>query len=66
MQSGEKTVGSPLDYYYFKEISRSIAIDLSKHQGLDGDPKAMQQIHFTRNRERTENATLYCILFVKK
>ena len=26
-----------------------IAIDLSKQQALDADPKAIQQINFTRN-----------------
>ena len=29
-----------------------IAIDLSKQQALDADPKAMQQINFTRNLNR--------------
>ena len=38
--------------YPFKEIRISfkvIAIPLSKHQALDSDPKAIQQINFTRN-----------------
>ena len=30
-----------------------IAIDLSKQQTLDADPKAIQQINFTVNLERT-------------
>ena len=29
-----------------------IAIDLSKQQALDADPKAIQQINFARNLER--------------
>ena len=28
-----------------------IAVDLSKQQALDGDPKAIQQINFTANLE---------------
>ena len=32
-----------------------IAIDLSKQQALDADPKAMQQINFTRNLNRVPN-----------
>ena len=38
-----------LDYPYFKELYKLIAIDISKSQGLDDDPKAMQQIKFTEN-----------------
>ena len=29
-----------------------IAVDLSKEQALDADPKAIQQIHFTANLDR--------------
>ena len=29
-----------------------IAIDLSEQQALDADPKAIQQINFTRNLDR--------------
>ena len=29
-----------------------IAIDFSKQQALDGDPKAIQQINFTANLDR--------------
>ena len=31
-----------LDYPYFKEHYKMIAIDLSKQEALDADPKAMQ------------------------
>ena len=37
-----------------------IAIDLSKQQALDANPKAIQQIHFTGNLE--ENATMFFII----
>ena len=40
------TIGSLLDYAYFKEDYRLIAIDLSKQKPLDADPKAIQQIVF--------------------
>ena len=38
-----------LDYSYFKESYEMIAIDLSKQQALDADPRAVQQINFTAN-----------------
>ena len=38
-----------LDYPYFKNYYKMIAIDLSKQQELDADPKAIQQINFTGN-----------------
>ena len=39
-----------------------IAIDLSKQQALDADPKAIQQIDFTANLDRARNTRLYFIL----
>ena len=39
-----------------------IAIDLSKQQALDGDPKAIQQINFTANLNRAGNTRFYFIL----
>ena len=38
-----------------------IAIDLSKQQALDADPRAIQQINFTVNLERAEGATMFFI-----
>ena len=35
-----------------------IAIDLSKQQALDADPKAIQQINFTANLDRENNTFL--------
>ena len=43
--------GCLLDYPYFKEHYMIIAIDLSKQQAFDADPKAIQQINFTENLE---------------
>ena len=35
-----------LDYAYFKDNYRLIAVDLSKQKALDADPRAFQQITF--------------------
>ena len=35
-----------LDYAYFKDNYRLIAVDLSKQKALDADPRAIQQITF--------------------
>ena len=39
-----------------------IAIDLSKLQALDADPRAIQQINFTANLDRDRNTRIYFIL----
>ena len=39
-----------------------IAIDLTKHQAVDADPKAIHQINFSAYIDRTENATMFFIL----
>ena len=39
-----------------------IAIDLSKQQMLDADPKAIQQINFATNLDRAGNTRCYFIL----
>ena len=39
-----------------------IAVDLSKQQALDADPRAIQQINFTVNLDRAENRRVYFIL----
>ena len=40
-----------------------IAIDLSKQQELNADPKAIQQINFTGNLNRGENVNDNTIMF---
>ena len=54
--------GCLLDYIYFKKYYKMIAIDLSKQQALDADPKAIQQINFTANLDRAGNTRIYFIL----
>ena len=39
-----------------------IAIDLSKRQALDVDPKTIQQINFTGNIDRNRNTTVFFII----
>ena len=39
-----------------------IAVDLSKQQALDSDPRAIQQINFTANLDRAGNTRVYFIL----
>ena len=56
------TTGCLLDYCYFKENYKMIAIDLSKQQALDADPRAIQQINFTGNLDRTENTTIFFVM----
>ena len=60
-QGDDYTAGCLLDYTYFKKYYRMIAIDLSKQQVLDADPKAIQQINFTANLDRA-NTRFYFIL----
>ena len=38
-----------------------IAIDLSKQQMLDSDPRAIQQINFTADLDKASNARIYLI-----
>ena len=61
-QGDDFTTGCLLDYSYFKENSKMIAIDLSKQQALDADPRAIQQINFTANLDRVGNTTMFFII----
>ena len=60
-QGDDYTTGCLLDYTYLKKYYKMIAIDLSKQQALDADPKAIQQINFTANLDRA-NTRFYFIL----
>ena len=61
-QGDDYTTGCLLDYIYFKNYYKMIAVDLSKQQALDADPKAIQQINFTANLDRAGNTRIYFIL----
>ena len=54
--------GCLLDYPYFLDTYKMIAVDLSKQQALDADPGAIQQINFTANLDRAGNTRVYFIL----
>ena len=43
-----------------------IAIDLSRQQALDADPRAIQQINFTTNLDRVGNTRIYFLLEEEK
>ena len=43
-QGDDYTTGCLLDFAYFENHYRLIAIDLSKQKALDADPKAIQKI----------------------
>ena len=60
-QADDYTTGCLLDYPYFNKYHKLIAIDLSKQQKLDTNPKARHQIKFTGNLDRAEGATMFFI-----
>ena len=61
-QGDDYTTGCLLDYPYFIDTYKMIAVDLSKQQALDADPRAIQQINFTANLDRDGKARVYFIL----
>ena len=61
-QGDDYTTGCLLDYPYFIDTYKMIAVDLSKQQALDADPRAIQQINFTANLDRPGNTRVYFIL----
>ena len=65
-QGDDYTTGCLLEYTYFKKYYKMIAVDLSKQQALDADPKAIQQINSTVNLERSGNTRFYFILEEEK
>ena len=61
-QGDDYATGCLLDYPYFADTYKMIAVDLSKQQALDADPRAIQQINFTANLDRAGNTRVYFIL----
>ena len=61
-QGDDYTTVCLLDYSYFMDTYKMIAVDLSKQQALDADPRAIQQINFTANLDRAGNTRVYFIL----
>ena len=61
-QGDDYATGCLLDYSYFADTYNMIAVDLSKQQALDADPRAIQQINFTAILDRAGNTRVYFIL----
>ena len=59
-QGDDYTTDWLLDYNYFKNCYKMIAIHLRKQQALDADPKAIQQMNFTGNLEN--QSTMFFII----
>ena len=65
-KGGDYTTGCLLDYPYFKENYKMIAIDLSRQHEIDADPRAIQQINFTANLDRAGSTTIFFIIEAAK
>ena len=61
-QGDDYATGCLLDYPYFMDTYKIIAVDLSKQHALDSDPRAIQQINFIANLDRDGNTRVYFIL----
>ena len=57
-QGDDYTTGCLLDYNYFKKHYKMIARYFSKQKALNADPKAIQQVNFTRNISGNNNNRL--------
>ena len=65
-QGDDYTTICLLDYNYFNKYYKNTALDLSKQEALDADPKAIQQINFTGNLNRGENVNNNTMFFITK
>ena len=68
-QGDDYRTGCLLDYPYFKNHCKTIALDLSRQQALDADPRVIQQINFTViqqidfiNLDRNGNTSMFFII----
>ena len=60
------TTSCLLDYPYFKDNYKMTAVDLSKQQTLDADPRTNQKINFTANLDTAGNTRIYSFLKKQK
>ena len=58
-QGDDYTSGFLLDHNCFNNYYKMIALDVSKQQALDPDPKVIQQISFTAKLDREGNTTMF-------
>ena len=67
-QIDDYTTECLLDYAYFKDNYRIVAVDLSKKRALDADPRAIQQTVFQKIAGGADNTTLslYTVLETSK
>ena len=61
-QGADYTICCLLYYRFFNNYYKMIAIDLSKEQAFDADPKAIQEISFVANLDRERNKTMFFII----
>ena len=58
-------ITQPVVYYSIHismKIYKMVAIDLSKQQALNAEPKAIQHIDFTANLDQAGNTTMFFII----
>ena len=55
------TTGCLLDYPYFRNNCKMIAVDLSRQQALDSNPRKNQQNNFAANLDRAGDTRVYFI-----
>ena len=60
------TTGYLLDYAYFKDSYRLIAVDLSRQKVSDADPRAIQQIVFQGFVEEDANTKIRLYTIIEK
>ena len=60
-EGNDYTTSCLLDYNYFRNYYKMIAINLSKRKALDADPKAIQQISFAGNLEQVGSTTMFFV-----
>ena len=63
-QGHDYTTGCLLDFAYFEQKYRLIAVDLSKEKALDPDSRAIQQITFTGKIKTTVANTRVIIYYI--
>ena len=61
-QKDNYTARCLLDYPYFRESFKMIAIELGKQQALGADPRTIQLINFTVNLERVGDTKMLFVL----
>ena len=65
-KGNDYTTGCLLNYPYFKDYYKMIAVDLSKQKKLDADSRKIQQVNFTANLDRAGNTTISFIIEQEK